>query len=193
MPTLRELVVKNRSIRRFDSSRAVSIHTLRELIDLARLSATGANRQPLRFIPVCEPEWVEKVFPALSWAAYLRDWPGPAEGERPAAYIVILQDTEINKNPGVDHGIAAQSMLLGAVERGLGGCMIASIQRDDLRAALGIPARYDILLVVALGAPAEQVQIEPLGADGDIRYYRTPDGVHHVPKRALSDLILMEH
>jgi nitroreductase len=120
----------------------------------------------------------------------LSRWSGPAEGERPSAYIVILGDTELRKDFGCDHGIAAQSIMLGATERSLGGCMIGSIDRPALRQVLDIPERYEILLILALGKPAETVVLENVGPDGDIRYYRDNEDVHHVPKRTLEDIIL---
>jgi len=187
---LRDLIIKNRSYRRFYQEVAISCETLRELVDLARLSASGANRQPLKYILSCEPEKNARIFPCLGWAAYLKDWPGPEEGERPSAYIIILGDTEISQSFFVDHGIAAQSILLGATEKGLGGCIIASIQKQALRQALDIPARYEILLVLALGKPKETVLLEPVGPDGDIKYWRDSKGVHHVPKRSLEEILI---
>lgn len=165
---------------------------LRELVDLARLSASGANRQPLKFALSTAPAQNARIFPCLHWAAYLKEWAGPGEGERPAAYVIILGDKEIADNFGVDHGIAAQSILLGAVEQGLRGCILASVERDKLREILAIPERYEILLVVALGEPAETVVVDAVAADGNIRYWRDADSVHHVPKRSLEDLLLAE-
>jgi nitroreductase len=187
---LKDLVTKNRSYRRFHQGEAITLDTLRELVDLARLSASGANRQPLKFILSCDPERNAQIFPHLAWAGYLTDWPGPEEGERPSGYVVVLGDTDIRPSFGVDHGIAAQSILLGATEKGLGGCIIASIKKDALRAALDIHSRYDILLVLALGKPQETVVVDPVGPDGDIKYWRDEQGVHHVPKRALDDIIV---
>jgi nitroreductase len=187
---IRDLVLTNRSYRRFYQDESISEETLRGLVDLARLSASGANLQPLKYVLSWEPEKNARIFPHLAWAGYLRDWPGPQEGERPAAYIVILGDTEIRKGFGVDPGIAAQSILLGATEQGLGGCIIASVKKEALAETLGIPPRYEILLVLALGKPKETVVIDPLGPEGDIKYWRDAQGVHHVPKRALEDLIL---
>ncbi|MZP30806.1 nitroreductase [Heliobacterium undosum] len=184
------LVARNRSFRRFHESHAVSRDTLTELIELARLSASGANRQPLKYILSCDREKNERIFPTLAWAGYLKEWPGPIAGERPSAYIIILGDREISQNYFVDHGIASQSILLGAVEKGLGGCIIASIKRQELAEALQIPERYEILLVIALGKPKETVVIEQIGADGDVKYWRDEDGTHHVPKRPLRELIL---
>ena len=187
---IRELILKNRSYRRFYQDEPVGLETLRGLVDLARHSATARNAQPLKFYLSCESEKNAAIFRRLAWAGYLKDWGGPVEGERPAAYILILGDTSISPSFGCDHGIAAQSILLGAVEQGLGGCMIGSIQRSELARELGIPDRYEILLALALGKPKEQVFIEPLPESGDIKYWRDAQGGHHVPKRALDDLIL---
>lgn len=164
--------------------------TLRELVDLARHSPSGANIQPLRYILICEPERNARLFPLLSWAGYLKEWPGPVEGERPSGYIVILGDRRLRQTFDVDHGIASQSILLGATERGLGGCIIATIQRREMRAMLGLEEHYEILLVLALGKPKEHVVLEPVGPDGDIKYWRDAEQVHHVPKRSLDDLIV---
>jgi nitroreductase len=187
---IRDLVVSNRSYRRFDEEHAIEEETLRELVDLARLSASGANLQPLKYILSADRQKNALIFPLLAWAGYLKDWPGPSEGERPAAYIVVLGDTEIRQDFGCDHGIAAQSILLGAREKDLGGCIIASIQRKKLRSALNIPDRYEILLVLALGKPKETVVIETVGPDGDIKYWRDSEGVHHLPKRSLEEIII---
>lgn len=187
---LRDLVTRNRSYRRFYQDRPIALDTLRELVDLARLSASGANRQPLKYVLSADAERNAQIFPLLAWAGYLKDWGGPQEGERPAGYIVILGDTSITASFGVDHGISAQSIMLGAAEKGLGGCMIASIKRDALREVLGIDPRYEILLVLALGTPKETVVVDPVGPDGDIKYWRDEGEVHHVPKRALDEIIL---
>jgi nitroreductase len=190
---LEDLIRKNRSYRRFHQDVPVDLETLRALVNLARLSASANNLQPLKYILSCQPETNARIFPHTRWAGYLKDWSGPAEGERPAAYIVILGDTEIRKSFGCDHGIAAQSIMLGATERGLGGCMIGSIDKSGLRQVLDIPEQQEILLILALGKPRETVVLEEVGPDGDIRYYRDAQGVHHVPKRSLDELILREY
>ena len=187
---IKDLVLKSRSYRRFDQGAEVDLATLRELVDLARLCPSGANLQPLKYILSCDSKTNELIFPHLRWAAYLRDWPGPAEGERPSAYIIICGDREISQSFGCDHGIAAQTILLGAVEKGLGGCMIGSIDRQELSGGLNIPSRFEILLVVALGKPAETVLMETVGPDGSIKYWRDDKGRHIVPKRSLDDLIV---
>ena len=187
---IKDLILKNRSCRRFYQEHSIDINTLKQLVDLARLSASAGNLQPLKYILSCDPEKNALIFPCLAWAGYLKDWGGPAEGERPSAYIIILGDTQISKVFGCDHGIASQSILLGAAEKGLGGCMIGSIHREQLHNTLHIPERYEILLVLALGKPREKAVIEEIGPDGDIKYWRDSKGVHHVPKRPLDEIII---
>jgi len=184
------LVNKSRSVRRFHQNQPVEMETLRELVDLARLSPTGSNLQSLKYMLSNTPEKNALIFQHLAWAGYLREWPGPEEGEQPAAYIIILGDVAISKSFGCDHGIAAQSIMLGAAEKGLGGCIIGSIKRSELTSALQIPPQMEILLVLALGVPNEEVVVEPVGADGSVKYWRDEQQVHHVPKRALDDLII---
>jgi len=188
--TFEELIVRNRSYRRYDQAKAVSMETLRDLVDIARRTPSAANRQPLKYVLVADGAGCARLFPHLAWAGALKDWPGPAQGERPAAYVVILCDTEIAKDPGCDHGIAAQSMLVAAVERGLGGCMLGAIDRKGIREDFGIPGRYEILLVVSLGVPAETCVLEEAAPGGDVTYYRDAKSVHHVPKRRLDEVIL---
>jgi len=188
-----DLVRRTRSVRRFHEEQPVDPKTLLELIDLARLSASGGNEQPLKYILSCAATMNARIFPCLSWAAYLKDWPGPREGERPAAYIVILGDTAIRAGCDRDLGIAAQSIMLGATAKGLGGCMLGSINRRELGRIIGPLRGLDLLLVIALGTPREKVVIEPVGPDGDIRYWRDEHGVHHVPKRGLEDIIIASY
>lgn len=190
---LAELIRKNRSYRRFHQDVPVDMGALGYLVNLARLSASGANRQPLKYILSSDPEMNARIFSHTRWAGYLKDWKGPEEGERPAAYIVILGDTEVSKDFGCDRGIAAQSIMLGATEWGLGGCMLGALDRDGLRQVLQVSERYDILLVLALGKPKEHVVIEDAGPDGDIKYWRDGAGVHHVPKRPFAEVILQRY
>lgn len=164
---------------------------MRELIDLARNSASAVNSQALKFKLINAPPENEKVFETLSWAGLLKDWDGPEKGERPPAYIIILCDLSISSDRRFDEGIAAQSILLGAVEKGLGGCMLGSIDKKRLAENLNIDVkRYSIDLVLAVGKPKETVKITALPENGDTSYYRDENGVHYVPKRGLDDIII---
>ena len=187
---IKDLVLKNRSYRRFYEDVEVECQTLRDLVDLARLSGSAGNKQPLRYMLSCTKEKNALIFPTLAWAASLKDWNGPSVGERPSAYIIVLADKEISTNFNWDAGICSQSILLGATERGLGGCIIASVNKLSLRQALSIPDKYEIVFVLALGKPKEHVVIEPVPANGDITYWRDTEETHHVPKRSLEDLII---
>ncbi|MFP4567064.1 MAG: nitroreductase family protein, partial [Spirochaetaceae bacterium] len=125
-----------------------------------------------------------------------RDWDGPEDGERPTAYVVVLHDTEVQVKPEFvwcDMGLACQNILLSASEEGYGGCIVASVDRDELRARLSIDSRYEPLAVVALGAPVETVRIVDIPADGSIEYYRDNAGTHYVPKRSMDELVPAAH
>jgi nitroreductase len=190
MSSLHNLVLKNRSYRRFDESHVIPDDALVELVALARCVASSANRQPLKYILSARVETNARIFPCLGWAGYLKEWPGPAPGERPSAYIVILLDRSIAKDCSCDAGIAAQTILLGAVEKGLGGCIIGKITKEKLRRELEIPEHLAVRLVLALGKPAETVVLEAVDPDGEIQYWRDGEGIHHVPKRPLGELFL---
>jgi nitroreductase len=189
---LLDLIKKNRSYRRFYQQDVIEEDTLKHLVEHARFSPSSRNAQPLKFICSSDPVINEKIFPTLAWAGYLKNWEGPEEGERPSAYIIVLGDKEVTENYLVDHGIAVQSILLGAVEQGFGGCIVGTIKKKKLASVLGIGDRYDILLVLALGRPKEEVVVEEMVND-DVRYWRDDKQVHHVPKRSLDELILKSY
>ncbi len=187
---LKDLIIKSRSCRRFIENERIDLKFLKQLIDLARISPSGANLQPLKYIVSNKPSTNKKIFPNLAWAGYLTDWEGPQQGERPSAYIIVLGDTSIKRVIECDHGIAAQTILLGACEQGVAGCIIGSINRKNLHRDLKISSSYEILLILALGRSNEKVKLETVGSDRNIKYWRDENGVHHVPKRKLKDIIL---
>jgi nitroreductase len=187
---MQELVRLTRSYRRFHETHEISRETLEQLVDLARLGASGRNLQPLKYAVCNDRERNAQLFPEMAWAGYLKEWPGPVAGERPSAYIFVLGDQDLTRDFGVDPGIACQNILLGATSLGLGGCIIGSLRRDRLKELLGLPDHLELLLVIALGKPKEEIRIEPMAADGDVRYWRDEAGVHHVPKRSLAEILL---
>jgi nitroreductase len=186
--TLAELVRTARSVRRFDEAAGIDMATLEELVDLARLTSSAGNLQPLRYVLCTGERTTAAVFATLKWAAHLKDWPGPAAGERPAGYIIICTDTTVATTVDCDHGIAAQTIMLGAVERGLGACILGSINIPRLQTSLGLGERHKPLLVIALGRPAERVVLETV--EESVAYWRDDAGVHHVPKRELEAVVV---
>ena len=188
--TFRELMERNRSRRKFDESKPVSAQDLTDLVDLLRFMPSGRNLQPLKYVVTADPAQCAEIFPLLGWAGYLADWKGPAEGERPTGYIIMLLDKDLTDDPHCDHGIACQSLMLGAVEKGYGGCIVATVNRKKLAAIFDLPERFEILMVLALGVPAQEVVVEPLPSDGSIKYWTGEDGRHHVPKRGLDELLV---
>ena len=159
-------------------------------MNLARLSASAANLQPLKYLLACEPKKNAAIFSCLAWAGYLKDWPGPAEGERPAAYIVILGTRRSPKTSAATTASRPNPSSWGPGRRVWAAACWAPSSGTGCGNCYKIPASLDILLVIALGRPRETVVLEEVGPDGSIKYWRDAQGVHHVPKRRLEDIIL---
>lgn len=183
-----KLVKEARTIRRFKQT-PIPMDQLRSLVDCGRLSPCGANQQKLKYLIIDDQGTKDLVFPTIKWAGALKDWQGPAVNERPVAYILVLLDTTISKAPGVDHGIAAQSIMLAARSEGLGCCMIGAFNKPSLIEALNLPEDKDPLLILALGQADEIVVLEEVSQEGGTSYYRDEASVHHVPKRSLEEVL----
>jgi len=179
-------IARRRTIRKY-LKKDVPEEVLIRCVDAARLSPSGANRQPLKYIIVNDKNLLKPVFNTLSWAGYLPDYK-PNEEEIPRAYIVILLDKNISKSAGHDAGIAAMSISMVAYDEGLGSCILGAVDREKLRQVLKVPENLDILLVVSLGYPAEAPVVDEI-KDGDIRYWLNENGVLHVPKRKFEDIV----
>ncbi len=185
---IRDLIIKNRSYRRFDQSVKISAQQVKNWVELARFSASARNMQLLKFV-VCTDETVNKqIFQHLGWAGYLTYWSGPDEGERPVAYVAVLHDKSLAENYSCDDGIAMQSILLGAVEEGFGGCIIGTVNKGKVAKILRLPENLEVLWIIALGKPAEKIELETT-MENNIKYWRGEDGTHHVPKRPLDEIV----
>ena len=183
-----ELIKKCRSFRRFDEKKRITDEQLRSFVESARYTPSAANLQRLRFALFCDKASCDTIFGGLRFAAYLKDWQGPAEGERPVAYVVITSEKELDVNLAIDLGIVSEAILLTAAEAGVGGCIFRSYSSDAVLPLISAEGQA-ICEVIALGYPAEEVIISDV-KDGDIKYYRDALDRHVVPKRALDELII---
>lgn len=186
------LLKKDRSVRRFREDDRLTDSTMKQLVELCRYCASGRNLQPLKYRIVTGKEECEQVYPLLKWAGYYTDWDGPEKGERPAAYLIQCLDTDMTKNPMCDEGLQLQAITLGATAVGLGCCIIKSFDVKGLMRILSLPDNLIPSYVLALGKPVETVKIEDMDGtpSADFKYFRTADGVHHVPKRPLEEIII---
>lgn len=180
-----EAIRGRRSVRKYDDER-VSRENLKELVDYARLAPSGMNKQPLEFLVVDEPDLERELFEYTNWAGAV-DW-NPDPNERPRAYILILINSEV-KPATEDHdaGLAAGNICLGAMDKGLGSCLLGAIDKDPIKELLDIPDSHELDLAVGLGHPNQEIVLEE-GTD-KIDYWLDEEGVFHVPKRP-SDSIL---
>ena len=191
---LKDIVKNCRSYRRFDERERIDRTLLESWVDTARFTASSGNAQPLRFTLVTDEKQCADVFACCAWAKALPDWPGPDVGERPSAYLVICRDLDralADTFTAWDEGIVAQTIMLQAVEAGYGGCIIGSFKKRSLSKVLGLSAeRFQPDLVLALGKPIEDVRVVSVPKSGSTAYWRDAEGVHYVPKRALSDVLM---
>ncbi len=188
----RDLVEANRSYRGYDESYSFTKEQLLNYVDLTRYTASSVNMQPLKYYIAYEKEKAEQVLALTKWARALPQMTLPHDGMHPTGFIVICQDTEISPNTGrflKDVGIVAQTILLAAVEEGLGGCMIGNFVPADVKESLGLTENLEPLLIVALGKPAEKIVLTEV-KDGQLNYYRDENDVHYVPKRSLEDIVI---
>lgn len=185
-PSLDTLLRRNRSYRGYDPARKVTREELRALVEICTLVPSGMNRQPLRF-KLVTAEDVGKVLPLIKLGAALPEEHLPKDGRQPEAFLIACSVVPEDKAVWIDLGIAAQSMLLKAVEMGLNGIFVLNIQAQALQEALDLPLKP--LAVIAIGKGAEDIYLKPVDAGEDLTYYRN-NGVHFVPKLKVDDLIL---
>lgn len=188
--SIKDLVYKNRTYRRFDQSHKIPMSVLEELVDLARVTSSGGNLQAIKFILITDEQMCQTVNDHIGWAGALPEWPGPAEGEKPTAYIITLRDDSISKNTLWDLGLVTEAILLGAVEKGLGACQFGTIKYAELSKILELPETLVLTSVLALGKPVEEVVLVDIPESGNINYYRDENMVHYVPKRKMEDIVL---
>ncbi len=190
---LKDIVMKSRSYRGYDHSVKVSKEELEKLVELTRYCPSTMNCQALKFHISYEEEEVAEVQKLTKWAAALRELALPFPGSEPTAFITVCVDTSIKNVPGLqrDVGICAQTMLLQAVEDGLGGIIIANVKKDELKKLLCLPEELEISVVLAIGKPDEEITIVDMDEGDSFSYYRDETKRHHfVPKRRLGEILV---
>lgn len=193
MISIKEMVVENRSYRSFDPTVRVSEDELYEMIDCARLSPSGINKQPLRYRVVTDEKEKSGINGATRLGGLLPDLKLPPAGHEPPAYIVICRDSEIAASDdkcAIDTGIAAEVILLTAVSIGLGGCLIGAFSREKIKAILALPDGIEPMLLVAIGKPDETSVITVANSKTETKYFRDSHNIHYVPKLPLGDVII---
>jgi nitroreductase len=184
-----ELLKRTRTYRRFKEEQRVSSETLIEIVSAVRFCPSPHNLQPLEYCTVTDRELCNEIYPLLRWAAYLKNWEGPSEGERPCGYIVMMNRRPEAKFASWDFGLNLQVILLAAQSLGLGACTFLAFKRAPLKELLEIPEDFEVISIIALGVPAEEVVIVDTPENGSLEYWRDENDRHLVPKRASSDFL----
>ena len=183
-----ETIIKRRSIRRY-KQKPISLDILKKLVNAARLAPSAANLQPFKYIVVYDKKLCDRIFKTIKWASYLKPSWFPKEGERPAAYIVIINTQEDNPYYMRDMGLAAENIILTAEEEGMGCCILYNIDRDAIRDILNVPAEYQIDSMISLGYKGEEVILEE--DNEKVEYWRDENDILHVPKKPLEEILVI--
>ncbi len=185
-----QTIQQRRTIRRF-GQQPLTAEQLRRYVDAARLAPSGANLQPLKYVIIQTKEIVDQLFGLVHWAAYLAPEGTPGLGERPTAYIAQIVDLKI-KQAGyeLDAGAAMENLLLAAEDDGVGCCWMGSVDYVRVSELLGLKETEKLIGIVSMGRKAER-PVEDLW-QGSVKYYKDENGVLHVPKRPLEEIILRE-
>jgi Nitroreductase len=189
----KELVKQNRSYRGYDESYKVSKEELKELIEYARITPSTMNQQPFQYYLAVEAEKVKQIEDMVGWAGSL-PFKLPRPGKSPTAFIIICQNTDwvsFHERYKIDVGIVAQTLLLAAAEKGLGGCMFGSFKAENVKQQLNFSENLEPMLVISIGKPAEEIELVNATKENATKYYRDEEDTHYVPKRKLEDIVIM--
>lgn len=188
---LKSLVKNARTTRRFKKESKVTNEDLRDLLDIARLTSSAKNMQPIKYILVTKKEDVLKLARSVSWASHLDDW-SQSEEERPSAFILMLNDQMIDGFPMFDAGASFTAISLAAKSKGLATAPLASIDKQLCRNLFVIPDNLDVMIGIAIGVEDENIKLVDT-TNFDTNYYREKNDTHCVPKRALEQIIMGEY
>lgn len=188
--TLTELAIACRSFRRFTQD-PIPQALLALMTENARISNSGMNAQPIRYVMVTSEEAVAALQPLVHWAAKLPKEIGtPKEGEQPTAFAVLCEEGRHTPATDIDLGIAARTMTLTACEGGVGSCMMTNVEFPKVKEALGLPETWTPRMVIALGYPDHASCIVSVPDSGDTSYYVNEDRDYFVPKRSADEVTL---
>lgn len=188
---LNELLIKARSCRSFVPNKQVAYDDIVKMINNARICSATRNSQPLKYKILHSESEVGEFMPITYWAKSL-GIKLPPDGHEPTAFIILFHDEEIVPFQSIyykDVGICAEAITLTATELGLGSCMIGSFDAEKTKEIFSLRDSLMPVLCIALGYADETAIIED-ALDGEIKYYRDENNVHHVPKRPLEEIIL---
>ena len=188
-----EAAMKRRSIRRF-KEKPVPYEALEKCVDAGRLAPSGRNQQVCEFVIVDDKQILPQMFDNIGGSVKMPpEKGGPRPENTPKAYIVIVinksreEDANRRSITLYDIGMAAENIILTALEEGLGCCPVMMFNEAGVKKALNIPEGYDVGLVIVMGYPDETSLAEvatdttTVWVDGEL--------VRHVPKRRLEDVV----
>ncbi|MCX6563666.1 MAG: nitroreductase family protein [Candidatus Aminicenantes bacterium] len=185
--SLYDLIVSRRSIRQF-GSKPVGRDILTKIVNAGRLAPSAANLQPLEFVVIDEEALKKEIFACLKWASAIAPRGNPRPGHEPQAYVAVLVNSRIrDKMYEYDVGAAIENMSLAALEEGIAGCWLISIDKPKTIELLNIPDSHKLDSILALGYPGQVSKAEDFV--DSTKYWQDEDFTFHVPKRKLENVL----
>jgi nitroreductase len=152
-----EAVSKRRSIRKYKDA-PVEDEKLQDILEVARIAPSAANRQEWKFIVVKDKKSREKLSEAANGQTFV--------GEAPVTIVACSTESERVMPCGqyaytVDISIAVSFMILEATELGLGTCWLGAFDEEKVRNILEIPERVRVPAMFTVGYADESPHQRP--------------------------------
>lgn len=174
---VKNAIEKRRSVRKY-KNRELSDFIINELIEAARLAPSAYNAQPTKLIILKSKEIKRKleedkifkqsfVCEAPVIIVFLGDPNVYPKGRLEATYS---NPSEIAGDVGAvrDVSIAAQNLVLRAMDLGLGTCYIGLIAREKFKHLLNLPEDYVLPFAIIAGYPDEKPKASPRKPSKDL-------------------------
>lgn len=155
-----DAIRSRRSVRKFTGD-PIPREDLLKIVDAGRLAASGHNLQPWEFIVVTDRAMIERL--------RARDWMNQAG----ALVAIVLDPASLYWRE--DGAAAAQNMLLACTALGYGACWVEGgiiPHEEEYKLALGVPPGRRMIIVLAIGVPAEQPEKVKKSLEQVIRWER---------------------
>jgi nitroreductase len=153
METLKALETR-RSIREF-TPQPISEDDIKKVINAARLAPSANNIQPWEFIIVTSKETRQRIAAITDYGKFIAD--------APVCIACFCKETKYYLEDG---SAATENILIAAWALGIGSCWVAGDKKryaSQIGELLGVPPRFKLVSLIALGYPARKVSERRLG------------------------------
>ena len=147
---LLDCIKKRYSVRKF-LDKPVEQEKIDILLEAARLAPSASNKQTWHFVVIRDKEKRKQLTGICRGQSFVSEAPITiAVCNTNLDYIMTCGQ----KAPVIDGAIAAEHIVLQAVELGLGSCWIGAFYHDKMAELINLPQNYEIIGLLPIGYPA---------------------------------------